>query len=358
MDEEAGVQVVQRDRRDVVAQPRRRFQAPEHVASELRAGRVVAHERHASAVEPARRGLGGIVQERGPAQRVAAGELVRERLVQQRADLVVEPRGDGIALQQRDAVEHLERVVVDVRVVEAALLDPAQRDELGQHDLGEPVRLHDREPAPHVGGADHALELREHPLVRHLRDPGRVPGGGFAGRRVDLQPDFGRDPHRPQAAQRVVLQRALAHHPHEPQRQIALPAVRVDQLAAAERLGHRVDGEVARGEVGEDVVVAQRHEVDVPRVARARPPATRRTRRESWNAGRARRAREPPSRTRFGSPGTARSTSSTSRPSSLSRTAPPTSHAVSPASAARAMSSASLMARTRGTRAVSPQVIS
>ena len=215
-----------------------------------------------------------------------------------------------------------------------------------------------REPAPHVGRADHPLELREHPLVRHLRDPGRVPGGGFAGGRVDLQPDLGRDPHRPQAAQRVVLQRALAHHPHQPQLQIALPAVRVDQLAAAERLGHRVDGEVARGEVGEDVVVAQASRGRCATRARARPPATRRTRRESWNAA-APVARASAFAHRFGSPGMARSTSSTSRPSSLSRTAPPTSHAVSPASAARVMSSAVAHARTsRGTRAVSPHVIS
>jgi hypothetical protein len=45
--------------------------------------------------------------------------------------------------------------------------------------------------------------------------------------------------------------------------------VRVEQLAAGQRLGHRVDREVARREVAGDVPVAQDHEVDVPIVLRA-----------------------------------------------------------------------------------------
>jgi len=45
--------------------------------------------------------------------------------------------------------------------------------------------------------------------------------------------------------------------------------VGVEQFAARERLGHRVDREVALRQVGEDVVVAQGHEVHVPRVVRA-----------------------------------------------------------------------------------------
>ena len=43
--------------------------------------------------------------------------------------------------------------------------------------------------------------------------------------------------------------------------------MRVEQLAAGQRLGHRVDREVAGGEVGVEVVVAQPHDVDVPGVA-------------------------------------------------------------------------------------------
>ena len=59
-----------------------------------------------------------------------------------------------------------------------------------------------------------------------------------------------------------------------------------------------------------------------------RRPARRRTRRESWNAAPPVAAREPPRAALAGRPRSARSTSSVSRPSSRSRTAPPTSHAV------------------------------
>ena len=48
--------------------------------------------------------------------------------------------------------------------------------------------------------------------------------------------------------------------------EILAAVVRVEQLAALQRLGHRVDREVALGEVGLDVVVAQRDQVDVPGV--------------------------------------------------------------------------------------------
>ena len=52
---------------------------------QVRPGDVVAEERHAPVREDgAGLRLGGVVQERGPAQRLTAGELVRERLGQQR----------------------------------------------------------------------------------------------------------------------------------------------------------------------------------------------------------------------------------------------------------------------------------
>ena len=87
-------------------------------------------------------------------------------------------------------------------------------------------------------------------------------GGG-----LDLQLELGGEPGRAQGPQRVVRERLGAHHPQPPRLQVGAPAVRVEQLAAAERLRHRVDGEVARGEVGGEVVVAQADEVDVPGVA-------------------------------------------------------------------------------------------
>ena len=57
-------------------------------------------------------------------------------------------------------------------------------------------------------------------------------------------------------------------HPQPPRLEVGAPAVRVEQLPAVQRLGHGVDREVARREVGVDVAVAQPDEVDVPAVAR------------------------------------------------------------------------------------------
>ena len=43
-------------------------------------------------------------------------------------------------------------------------------------------------------------------------------------------------------------------------------AVGIDELAARQRLGHRVDGEVARREVGRERAALQRRDVDLPRL--------------------------------------------------------------------------------------------
>ena len=66
----------------------------------------------------------------------------------------------------------------------------------------------------------------------------------------------------------IVGHRGRGHHPDEPGLDVGAAAVRVEQVAAGQRLGHRVDREVARGEVGVDVAL-QGHEVDVPAVAGA-----------------------------------------------------------------------------------------
>ena len=98
------------------------------------------------------------MQQRGEAHRLAARELVGERLAQQRRDRVgvlAEAGRDRVALDRHDLVEHLERVVVDVEVVEDVLLDAAQREQLGQHLRGEAVRLHQRE-----AGADRRARRR------------------------------------------------------------------------------------------------------------------------------------------------------------------------------------------------------
>ena len=55
-----------------------------------------------------------------------------------------------------------------------------------------------------------------------------------------------------------------AHHPQPPALEVAGAAVRIDELAAGQRLGHRVDRQVARGEVGLERAALQRGEVDLP----------------------------------------------------------------------------------------------
>ena len=90
--------------------------------------------------------LGDVVQERAEAQRRAAGQLVGERLREQRAErlLVLDAeRRRRIALDLDGPLEDRERVVEHVEVVVAALLDAAQRLELGEHD-GAPRRARSR----------------------------------------------------------------------------------------------------------------------------------------------------------------------------------------------------------------------
>ena len=141
VDEEPQAQVVAHERRHVRAQPLARAQPPEHRARQLRPAGIVSDEGHTSVLgaDRTREGLGRVVQQRAPAQRLSAGQLVRERLGEQSlhggtalADARLQlahpvPRTGG---QLDRPVEHLERVSVHVEVVEAVLLDPAQRLQL------------------------------------------------------------------------------------------------------------------------------------------------------------------------------------------------------------------------------------
>ena len=117
------------------------------------------------------------MQERGEAHRLAARELVGERLAQaarHRVGVLAEARGDRVALDRRHLVEHRERVVVHVEVVEHVLVDAAQRGQLGQHLRGDAVRLHQREAGARGGRADDLLELAEHALGRDPVEAGRA----------------------------------------------------------------------------------------------------------------------------------------------------------------------------------------
>ena len=154
-----------------------------------------------------------------------------------------------------------------VGVVVDALLDAAQRGQLRQDGGEQPRGVHQLEPVAHARGGDDALELGEHALGRDARDRRGVLLHGRARGGLDREAELDREAHGAQGAQRIVGERARRDHPQPPGVEVAPAAVRVDELAAADRLGHRVDGEVARGEIGRQVPVAQRQQVDVPGVA-------------------------------------------------------------------------------------------
>ena len=166
---------------------------------------------------------------------------------QQRADRAGVPAQPGrlrVALQQRDGVEHLERVLVDVGVVVDALLEPAQRASSGSTASVSPYAVISSSPRRAASRAD-PLELGEHALGGDALDLRRVRRHRGARRRLEVEAELDGDPHGAQRAQRVVGQRALGDHPHDPALEVLPAAVRVEQLAAAQRLGHRVDREVA-----------------------------------------------------------------------------------------------------------------
>ena len=166
----------------------------------------------------------------------------------------------------------------------------AQREQLGQDLRGDAVRVHELQAGAGGGRGDHLLELAEHALGGDALEPRRGAADRRRGRRLDRQVEVDGEPDGAQRAQRVVVERARPHHPQAPRVEVRAPAVRVEQLAAGQRLGHRVDGEVAGGEVGRDVAVAQHHEVDVPGVAAPddAPGAERAGQLERGAAGRAR----------------------------------------------------------------------
>ena len=86
-------------------------------------------------------------------------------------------------------------------------------------------------------------------------------GGGVG---VDLEAELGRQARDAQRAQRIGDERVGADHAQALVLEVLRAAVRVDELAARQRLGHRVDREVARAEVGLQRAALQRGDVDLP----------------------------------------------------------------------------------------------
>ena len=72
-----------------------------------------------------------------------------------------------------------------------------------------------------------------------------------------------------QRAQRVGGEGLRRHHAQAPALEVAQAAVQVDQRPPVQRLGQRVDGEVAGPEVGLQGAAVQRREIDLPGLAAA-----------------------------------------------------------------------------------------
>jgi hypothetical protein len=182
-------------------------------------------------------------------------------------------------------------VVEHVEMVELVLLDAPQREQLRQHLGGDPMRVHQLQAGADRGGGDHLLELAEHALGRHALEARRRAADRRRRVRLDREVEVDREADRAQRPQRIVVQRAGGDHAQSPRFQVGAAAVGVEQLAAVQRLRHRVDGEVARGEVCLDVAVAEDDKVDVPGVvAPDDPPGAERA--GELECGGARRARE------------------------------------------------------------------
>ena len=238
------------------------------------------------------------------------------------------------ACSAADRVEHLERVAVDVAVVEDVLLDAAQRRQLGQHDGGDAEVLGQHQPVGGALGADDPLELGEHALRRHAGEPGRVPrtAARVAGLELEAR---ARPPGAPRAACAAGRRRAPPPRPSAAAAPRGRPARRAGRAARRPPSGSAI-ALIVKSRAARSAAMSPsrrrtrstfqpprpttRHAPNAPESSNAVPPAALAT---------------APAAAR-GSPATATSKSLVARPSSRSRTAPPTSQAGSPASAARA----------------------
>ena len=130
-----------------------------------------------------------------------------------------------------------------------------------------------------LGGDDDAFELGEDTFGRDVTHRGGLGARGGAGLGIGLEVQLARQPRGPQDPQRVGREGLRADHAQAPGGEVGAPAEGVDRLSPGQRLGDRVDGEVARGQVGFDAVAVDRQQVDLPAmVARHDAPDAERVR--------------------------------------------------------------------------------
>ena len=282
------------------------------VAHHLLAEPVVAHERHAPVLAqrracPACRCRAGARRSAAPVRGVSSSASGSSSTARRRGPVAESPQ----RLQLDQPLQHLDRVAVDVEVVEVALLHVVQLGDLRQHGraaarAGRPARARRaRRRSEHQ-----PAQLGEHALAGRLRHPRRGRArealGLAVGREARARPPGG--PAAAGAEGRLVGARRRARAACRASRS-ARAAVRVDQLAARERAGHRVDREVALGQVLLDrlrpaAATRRRRGPPARSIARQAPKAS-----ESRNTGPPQAIGHGARAAASGSPATATSTS-------------------------------------------------
>ena len=272
--QEAEPQVVAGDPAQVLAQRRARLEPAADRRDNLLADRVVADERHPPVGQlVARRGLADVVEERGKAQGLAAGQLVAQVLVEHgtQAGSRLAEHALQVLLEPDQLLEHLERVAVDVGVVELVLGDTVEvgplRDDRGDHAQV----VTQVEAVEHAIGQHQAAQLGPDALGGGLGDAGRRLASGLGRRRVRRQVELGRQPDEPQGPEWVALVGAR-QHAQQPAVHVAQAAARVDRIATVQRHRDRVDRKVALGQVGLDSRPLERRQVGHPGAVRGQRP--------------------------------------------------------------------------------------
>ena len=174
---------------------------------------------------------------------------------------------------------------VHVEVVVDALLHAVQRVELGQDDRRQGEVVEQAQAVDGGVGRDERAQLGEDALRRHAGDAGRMGPRRRRGRRLDDEAERRGQPRDPQRTQRVAVEGGGRHHPQAAHREVGQAAVGVDEVAAGQRLGHRVHGQVARGEVLGEGRPLQRDEVHLPPLPHHAPGAVGVREREGRPAG-------------------------------------------------------------------------
>ncbi len=173
---EAEAQVMTGQRRDMSDQPLAGAQSREDPGRHLRSAHVVLEEgRAALGADRAGEWFGDVMYQSAEPQRLAARELVGQRLVEDlpQAGPEFAERGAGIVRNVDRRLERRERVLIDVEVVVVALLETTQRVQLGQHGGRRTDAVRQLDPRHRTIVGDGQTQLREHTLGGNAGKRGR-----------------------------------------------------------------------------------------------------------------------------------------------------------------------------------------